>query len=138
MTHWESLLQSNNGSSIIKQLALIAFFILEYIYIYIYIYIFIIYIYIIYIYTYLSLSIYLSIYPSIYLYMHNHENHVPSRFITTYLFGNSCTWAHDVRLWVQMVHHVPKCMNCHKAIVLITGRAHCFHDYIYIMPILLL
>ena len=39
MTHWESLLQNNNGSSIIKQLALIAFFILEYIYIYIYIYI---------------------------------------------------------------------------------------------------
>ena len=39
MTPWESLLQSNNGSSIIKQLALIAFFILEYIYIYIYIYI---------------------------------------------------------------------------------------------------
>ena len=45
MTPWESLLQSNNGSSIIKQLALIAFFILEYyiykyIYIYIYIYIY--------------------------------------------------------------------------------------------------
>ena len=33
MTPWESLLQSNNGSSIIKQLALIVFFILEYIYI---------------------------------------------------------------------------------------------------------
>ena len=26
------------------------------------------------------------------------------------------------------VHHVPKCMSCHKAIVVITGRAHCFHD----------
>ena len=26
------------------------------------------------------------------------------------------------------VHHVPKCMSCHKAIVGITGRAHCFHD----------
>ena len=33
MTPWESLLQSNSGSSIIKQLALIALFILEYIYI---------------------------------------------------------------------------------------------------------
>ena len=33
MTPWESLLESNNGSSIIKQLALIAFFTLEYIYI---------------------------------------------------------------------------------------------------------
>ena len=30
------------------------------------------------------------------------------------------------------VHHVPKCMSCHKAIVVITGRAHSFHDYIYI------
>ena len=36
-TPWESLLQSNNGSLINKQLALLAFFILEYIYIYIYI-----------------------------------------------------------------------------------------------------
>ena len=33
-----------------------------------------------------------------------------------------------------------KCMSCHKAIVVITGRAHCFHDctyiyiYIYIYP----
>ena len=29
-------------------------------------------------------------------------------------------------------HHVPKCMSCHKAIVVITGRAHCFLDCIYI------
>ena len=29
-------------------------------------------------------------------------------------------------------------MSCHKSIVVITGRAHCFHDYIYITPILLL
>ena len=36
--------------------------------------------------------------------------------------GNSCTWANDI-------HHAPKCMSCHKAIVVINGRAHCFHDY---------
>ena len=36
------------------------------------------------------------------------------------------------------VHHVPKCMSCHKAIVVITGRAHCFHDYIYVTLILFL
>ena len=29
--------------------------------------------------------------------------------------------------------HGPKCMSCHKAIVVITGRAHSFHDYIYIL-----
>ena len=33
---------------------------------------------------------------------------------------------------------MPKCMSCHKAIVLITGRAHCFHDNIYITLISLL
>ena len=56
-------------------------------------------------------------------------------FITTHALGqmmySSCA---------QTIHHLPKCMSCHKAIVVITGRAHCFHDYIYIyiMPILLL
>ena len=28
------------------------------------------------------------------------------------------------------VHHVTYIMSCHKAIVVITGRAHCLHDYI--------
>ena len=32
---------------------------------------------------------------------------------------------------VITIHHVPKCMSCHKAIMVITGRAHCFHDNIY-------
>ena len=36
------------------------------------------------------------------------------------------------------VNHVPKCMSCHKAIAVITGKVHCFHNYIYITPILLL
>ena len=43
--------------------------------------------------------------------------------------------------WYQQcvtVHHVPKCMSCHKATVVITRKAHCFHGYIYITPILLL
>ena len=30
------------------------------------------------------------------------------------------------------VHHVLKCMSCHKAIVVTIGREHCFHDYICI------
>ena len=92
------------------------------------------------------------------IYICNHENNVPSRLSPQWLCGNSCTWVDDVRLhigslmttyitllallfehslvhWYQQcvtVHHVPKCMSCHKAIVVITGRAHCFHDYIYI------
>ena len=43
--------------------------------------------------------------------------------------------------WYQQcvtVHHVSKCISCHKAIAVITGRARCFHGYIYITPILLL
>ena len=50
-------------------------------------------------------------YVYIYIYICNHENNVPSRLS-------------------------PQCMSCHKAIVVITGRGHCFHDYIYITYIL--
>ena len=28
----------------------------------------------------------------------------------------------------MIVHHVPNCRNCHKAIVVITRKEHCFHD----------
>ena len=42
------------------------------------------------------------------------------------------------RTRIEAAHHVPKCMGCHKSIVVMTGRAHCFYDYIYIMLILLL
>ena len=38
----------------------------------------------------------------------------------------------------NIVHHTPKCMSCHKTIVVITRRAHCFHDCVYIMPVFLL
>ena len=42
---------------------------------------------------------------------------------------------HSLVHWYQQcgtVHHGPRCMSCHKAIMVITERAHCFHDYIYI------
>ena len=29
------------------------------------------------------------------------------------------------------LHHVPNNMSCRKATVMITRRAHCFHDFIY-------
>ena len=38
----------------------------------------------------------------------------------------------------NIVHYVPKCMSCHKAIVVMTGSAHCFHDCIYITLVLFL
>ena len=47
-------------------------------------------------------------------------------YIYIYVYKNKHTCKHIY------IHHVPKCMSCHKAIVVITGRAHCFHDNIYI------
>ena len=38
----------------------------------------------------------------------------------------------------NIVYHVPKCMCCHKATVVITERADCFYDCLYITPVLLL
>ena len=55
------------------------------------------------------------------LYICNHEDNVPSWWSPQWLCGNSCTLAHDVQF-----------------ILVITRRAHCFHDCIYITPILLL
>ena len=59
----------------------------------------------------------------IYIYICNHENNVPSQLSPQLHCGNSCTWAHDET--VQTVNHVPKCISCHKVIVVITGRTHC-------------
>ena len=66
-------------------------------------------------------------------------------FVSAHAIGHSLVLLgthaleHSLFHWYQQqcvtVHHVPKCMSCHKAIVVITGRAHCFHDWIYITPI---
>ena len=120
-------------------------YIYMYIYIYIYIYTYIcIYLYV-YMYIYLN-HIYKYIYTYIYIYMYiyicYHENNVPSRLSPKWLCRNSCSWAHDVhQVYINRtstVHHVPKYMSCHKAIVVVTGGAHCFHDNIYITLISLL
>ena len=95
------------------------------------------YIYIIYIYTYAKLLTFIVYLRSLFtgvkqllwfiwkiIYIH-----------TIYIYGIMKT------MCPPSYHHhgfVPKCMSCHKAIVVITGRAHCFHDYIYIALILIL
>ena len=43
---------------------------------------------------------------------------------------------HTLMCGCNIVRHVPKCMSCNKTINVITGRAHCFHDCIYITPVL--
>ena len=56
-----------------------------------------------------------------------------SGFVATHVLGHMMYgW------WTE--HHVPKCISCHKTIVVITGRAHCSYDCIciYITHILLL
>ena len=50
------------------------------------------------------------------IYIYNHENNVPSRLSPQWLCGSSWTWT----LNVYDAHHVPKCMSCHKTIVVIT------------------
>ena len=55
--------------------------------------------------------------------------------MTTYIM--LLTWLVKQSLvhWYQQcvaVHCVPKHMSFHKAILVITGRVHCFHDCIYI------
>ena len=112
-----------------------------YIYIHIYMYIYIyIYIYIYtHIYTYIYICIYISIYIYIYIYI------IMKTMCAPGYHHNGSMSTHEfvalghmmyVRTWT--IHHVPKFLRCHKAIVLITRRVHCFHDYIYITRILLL
>ena len=73
--------------------------------------------------------LYIYIYIYMYVFM-NHESNVLSSLSPRRLCCNSCTWTHELYMspstWVA------------KVIVFITKRAHCFHDSIYIMPILLM
>ena len=57
----------------------------------------------IYIFGHLTLTYKVCIYIYIYIYIYNHENNMPSRLSPQWLCGNSCTWAHDVRLGGHIV-----------------------------------
>ena len=50
---------------------------------------------------------------------YHHNDFVATHALGHMMYGSSCA-VHST------VHHVPKCMSCRKAIVVITGRAHCF------------
>ena len=87
---------------------------------------------------------YQNIYIYIYIYMCvfvcSQENNVSSRLSLQWLCGHIALLALLVEQslvhWYKQcvtVHHVPKCMSCHKAIVVITRMAHCFDDCIYIL-----
>ena len=79
---------------------------------------------------------------------HTKHIHVKPCIYTRY---NSCTSALWQLMHLLLVHfvaphvlmqlitvHYVLTMSCHKAIVVIIGRAHCFHDCTYIAPLLYL
>ena len=70
------------------------------------------------------LYIYILIIHYIYIYI----------YVYIVQWKNKCTWAYDVqrKVWT----HDALGHSCHKVIVVITGRAHCFHDCICIKPTL--
>ena len=47
----------------------------------------------------------------------------PPAVFTTMALRELVTWTQDVHAYV------PKCITCYKAILVITGRVHCFHNY---------
>ena len=59
-------------------------------------------------------------------------NYHHSGFVATHALGHM--------MYIRVATEPSESMSCHKAIAVITKRAHCFHDYIYIYitPILLL
>ena len=113
------------------------------IYIHIYIYIYI-YIYLC-IYLYICIYIFMYIYIYIYILLHIYYAHLAFVRFDHYVCHGSLMTTY-IMLLAQLVenslvhcqkqcvtvHHVPKCISCHEAIVVITGRAHCFHDFIYL------
>ena len=80
-----------------------------------------------------SLRIECNIY--IYIYMQLLKQRAPpsyhNDFVTNHALGHMM---YDYNI----VHLMPKCMSCHKVIVVITGRGYCFHDCIFITPVLFL
>ena len=73
------------------------------------------------------------------IYMQSWKQYICDIF--TYITLLALLVEHSLFRWYQhcvTVDHVTKCMSCHKTIVVITGMARCFHDCIYIRPILLL
>ena len=73
----------------------------------------------IYIYIYIYINIYTHVYIYTCLYIYTHV------YIYIYIY-----------MYIYIYLLVPKCISCHKAIVVITGKVHCFHDCMYITPIL--
>ena len=84
--------------------------------------------------TYSILLLYVIISPATTVFTIRYKRHT---YIHIYIhFANM--FLYPMRMpSMHHVYHVPKCISFLKAIVNITERAHCFRDYICVMPILL-
>ena len=80
------------------------------------------------------LHIYIYIY--IYIYISGHKWSTKHRVFKYHSRKMSViymlSWKQCVLPVTTPMAHVPRCMSYHKAIVVITGKAHCLHDNIYV------
>ena len=69
-------------------------------------------------------------YKNVYLWLYYKRRHrIMATMCPVSYHHNCCVATHALgHTWA---HYVLKCMSCHKAIVVITRRAYCFHDCIY-------
>ena len=52
---------------------------------------------------------------------------------STLLVKETVLWYIYIYIYIYIyvtVHHVPKCMSCHKATAVITGRAHIYYAHL--------
>ena len=66
------------------------------------------------------------------IYTCNHENNVPSRSSPQWLYGNSCTWAHDVRLYILIYLYIYLYILIYIYIYIHLKYIYIFKVYIYI------
>ena len=67
--------------------------------------------------------------------------HIYSIYIYIYIiYKRNNTYIYTRTLSTGFIYNedVPKCLSCRKVILVMTGREHCFRDYICVMSILLL
>ena len=85
--------------------------------------------------TYICIYTY-TIYVYMYIHMSGHKWSTTHRVLKSHRDKTSViymlSWKQCVLPVTTPMAHVPRCMSYHKAIVVITGKAHCLHDNIYV------
>ena len=90
-------------------------------------------------YIYISYIYIIKTHTRTHTHIHTHPPTHPHTHTHTHTHMYICFYIHAMKKpSVHHLHHVPKCFSCHKAILMMTARPHCFHDYICGMRLLLL